>query len=238
MPKNVSEILEYLRRDELKNINLINTMQVYPVHSAECIGDAVMVRSTTDREWVFISASHQDELKALKSNLTERDTCFAAIEDWMIPILIEDRALKWDLATYRFYLPADIFVPQAEHLTAPLSAADAHTIYDNSEYREFLSIDYILDRIRRGVHCGIRVDDRLVAWGMTQDDGAIGFIHVLESHRRKGCAYSISLALIDAVRKAGRLPFECIEEENASSIKLATKLGFKRDRKIHWFEFK
>lgn len=231
-----SDLLTYLRQAELKNINLINFIYTYPIFNVVRAGSSVLVRSRSDRDWVLISSSSEAELKLLTHELDERDVCFAAIEDWMLPILMGDRTMLWDLATDRYYLPADVVLPQSAHETAPLSEADAQTIYAHSDYQQFLSMDYILQRIRLGFHCGIREAGQLLAWGMTQDDGAIGFLHVLETHRRKGYAYSISLALIEAVRQAGQLPFECIEEENANSIRLATKLGFKKDRKIHWFE--
>ena len=84
-------------------------------------------------------------------------------------------------------------IPKSEFEASPLSLADAETIYNNSEYKEALSIDYIKDRITNGSSVGLYEKDQLVAWGMTQDDGGMGFLHVLPECRRKKYGYNITL---------------------------------------------
>ena len=75
-----------------------------------------------------------------------------------------------------------------------------------------------------------------LAWAMTHDDSAIGFLHVLEAYRRQGFAYELTVYLIHQLRQQGKIPFVHIEETNLKSIHLAMKLGFRKDRRVHWFE--
>jgi 8-oxo-dGTP diphosphatase len=71
---------------------------------------------------------------------------------------------------------------------------------------------------------------------MTQDDGSIGVLHVLDEDRGRGYAYDLTVFLINRLREQGRLPFVQIEETNTKSMNLALSIGFRRDRRIRWFK--
>ncbi len=238
MAKVYSKIIQMLKNDEVKNINIINFMENNTVRSIETAGDSVLLKGRSDREWIYISSSSEAELKILKSKLDGQDKNFGAIEEWMIPILTEDKNVIWDLSMAQYYLPEDIELPESEIKTVPLTSHDAKIVYENSEYKDFISIDYVIEQIERGISAGFFENGWLAAWGMTQDDGGMGFLHVLAEHRRKGYGRSITLALIEQIRKKGKLPFAYIEEDNVKSINLILKLGFKKDKKIHWFGIK
>jgi 8-oxo-dGTP diphosphatase len=44
--------------------------------------------------------------------------------------------------------------------------------------------------------------------------------------------------LSQQLRMQGKVPFVHIEEENVKSTRLAMKLGFQRDRRVHWLELR
>ena len=138
----------------------------------------------------------------------------------------------------QFYLPDNIVIPKSEFKAIPLSLADTEMLYDNSEYKEALSIEYIKDRITKGSSVGLYEKDKLVAWGMTQDDGGMGFLHVLPECRRKKYGYNITLLLIEKIRQKGKIPFVYIEKENIKSINLVLNLKFKKHKGVHWFQLK
>ena len=73
---------------------------------------------------------------------------------------------------------------------------------------------------------------------MTQDDGSIGVLEVLEEYRGRGYAYDLTVYLIARLREQGRIPFVQVEDTNTKSMNLALKLGFRKDRRIHWFKVK
>ena len=236
--KKYNKIIELLREDELKNINLLNFIENNPVLDIKTKGKSILLRGVSDQIWIYISSSDEDELKFLKSRLHEKDKNFAAIEDWMVPVLLEDDELIWDLSMTQFYLPDNIVIPKSKFKANPLSLADAETLYDNSEYKEALSIGYIKDRIIKGSSVGLYEKDKLVAWGMTQDDGGMGFLHVLPECRRKKYGYNITLLLIEKIRQKGKIPFVYIEKENMKSINLVLNLNFKKHKGLHWFQLK
>jgi 8-oxo-dGTP diphosphatase len=236
--KALKKTIESLKKDRLGNINLINFIENTHITGIERIGNSLLVRGNSDRNWVYIKCSSIRELSAIKGMLNEEDKCFAAIEDWMFPVLIKDEGLLWGVSMTQFYLPDDVDLPEPVHPTKALSEKDAGTVYDNSEYQDYISVEYIQDRIRAGISKGIYENNKLVAWGLTHDDGGLGSLHVLRGVRRKGYGLSITLSLIKEVRRAKQIPFCYIEQDNYRSINLVSKPGFIRHRNCRWFQIK
>jgi len=232
----VDDLIKLLKRDERKNVNVLNFISQNPVFGIARIGNSVLVRGKSDRLWVYVSSASRDELELLAEDLGAEDDHFAAVEEWMIPILSRGKEIAWNLSMAQFVLPDDITVPEPDVAVRSLSSEDAVHVYENSEYKEFISVEYVQSRILRGPSVAIQEDDQLAAWAMTQDDGAMGFLHVLERYRKRGYGYNVTLALIRAMRRQNKRPFAYIEEDNQPAIRLVSKLGFERDKKVHWLQ--
>ena len=233
---NLGSALRILAKDRINNIGMINFIQNYGVLSVDIIGNSALVKGISDRRWVYISCRDHNDLSGMKNKLGKDDTSFAVIDEWMIPDLTEGRKILWDLITEQYYLPDDVQIPSCEYKTITLSAKDTDTVYSSSDYKEYISPEYVTDRIKRGVSAGIYEEGKLVSWGITQDDGAIGFLHTIDIYRRKGYARSITLSIIEALRKQRKLPFAYVKPGNQMSADLLLKLGFKKNKTIHWFE--
>lgn len=102
---NLDTLINLLRRDPQRNINLLHFIADYAVTGYERAGDSLLVRSVSDRPWVFVSSSSEAELRQLARKLRPEDTHFAAVEAWMIPILAAGRKIGWDLSMMQFILP-------------------------------------------------------------------------------------------------------------------------------------
>jgi len=223
-------------KNQISNINIINFIENYPIHYVEKIGDSVLVKGISDRNWIYISSKSEEELKIIKSRLDNKDKNFAIIEDWMIPILSKEHKIKWKLVTMRLILLGGTSKVELTHSVEELTVNDAEIIYENSDYKDFISIKYIIERITNGASSCVRYRDKLIAWGITQDDGAIGFLHVLPDYRKRGYAKDVMLNLIKKAHHNNRIPFVHIDEQNEKSMRLAIELGFKKDRVVSWFE--
>lgn len=234
----IETALNKLERDKINNISIINFIKNNQVLSIDIIGKSVLLRGKSDRVWIYISCYDEDELYIIKNKLTKDDINFGAIDEWMIPILVRAKKIKWDIAVIQFYLPGNLEVPPVDHETLTLTTDEAQTIYDNYTLKEYISIEYIIERIRKGINAGIYDDNNLVSWGITQDDGAIGFLHTLDKYRRKGYGYNVVLSMIEQLMHNGKLPFAYIEPSNKNSINLFRKLGFKENKRAHWFQIK
>lgn len=230
--------LKILGADVPKNIGLINFLKYNQILNVEIIENSVLARGISDRRWVYISCNNVKELSLIKNKLNKEDDNFASIDDWMFPILTEGKEIIWDLSMIQYYLPDDIRLPSSKFNTTQLTENDAHIVFSNSDYKQFISIEYVKVCIRKGISAGLYDNNKLVSWSITQDDGAIGFLHTLDEYRRKGFGYNITLSMIEQIRNSGGLPFANVLPTNKRSIDLLLKLGFKESKRIHWFQIK
>lgn len=233
---SIKSAIELLEKDKVNNVGIINFIKNNSIVSISIIGESILVKGTSDRNWIYISCRNKSELDLIKNNLTAEDDNFAAIDDWMVPHLCDGKKVIWDLSTIQFFLPDDVELSIPEIKTRALSERDAPIVYNNSEYKEYISLDYVMDRINHGISAGIYDNNKLVSWAITQDDGAIGFLHTLDDYRRKRYGYNITLAMIEKLRSINELPFAYAKKDNNRSINLLCKLGFRENKIIHWFQ--
>lgn len=233
---NMDMALQILNTDRLRNINIINFMKQYPIKSVDIEGQSVMVRGTSDKNWVYLSSKSETELLSLINRLSRNDDNFAVVEDWMVPYILKDSGKEENLTCIKLYLPDNVSLPACKCKISELSVEDAEYIYDNYKYQNFTCIEYIKDRITRGIGLGIYESNKLTAWIITHDDGAMGFLNVLPEYRRRGYGLELTVSLVQKLRAAGEIPFVHIEEGNIKSMSLALKLGFVKDRRVNWFK--
>lgn len=243
-PKLHGMVLEHLRekasllleKDKIKNINIINFMKNYPVNWIDTAGASVLVRGRSDEEWSYITGESEIELQRLIKGLDKEDKCFAVLEDWMLPHIIRGNKIRSRLTSIKLVYDRSAPTPAPRYDAVDLPASEASYIYGNSGYKEYISIDYIDERIRNGVGLGIYEGGRPIAWALTHDDGAIGFLNVLEGYRGKGYGTAIMAAMVKRLLELGEVPFLHIEEDNHKSMSLALKTGFRKDRRVHWIK--
>jgi 8-oxo-dGTP diphosphatase len=237
MKESLKMIIESLQQKKFKNMNMLYFMENNPVHSLDLIGNSVILRGESDQQWVYISSPNEQEFSDAASRLKKDDRYFAAVEDWMLPLLKANKTTVWQLSMLKLVLPESVTFPKIYHShITPLSINDAEYLYEHSMYQGVTSPEYIRDRIQSGPSAGIHSSGKLVAWAMTHDDSAIGFLNVVEAYRRKGYANELMIYLIHQLRQHGRIPFAHIEDANIRSINMAMKVGFRTDRRVHWLE--
>ncbi len=115
----------------------------------------------------------------------------------------------------------------------PLVARDAATIA--ALWPHGRRVDYVRARIRAWPSCAVRHGGRLVAWGLTHDDGSMGFLHVLDEWRGRGFARAITAALSRRLLELGVRPHLYIMQDNLASITLTESCGFCRVGEYVWF---
>ena len=230
----VNGLSDLLIEDFLRNINIIYFLENYPLTVFRILGKSALIRAKSDRDWIMISSRNEYEFQLLLSNYENKFKNFAFIEDWMIPVIASNKKIEWQLSTTQYFLPSETCIPDKKHITASLNEHDADFIVNNSDYGAYLSVEYVKDRIRRAPSAGIYIDNRLAAWIHTHDDMAIGSLHVIPEYRRQGFGISLTIDLINKIRKLGKIPLVYIEPTNTNSLSLVKKLGFKTHKNINW----
>lgn len=139
----------------------------------------------------------------------------------------------WLNACYLYCLrPGQLVIDRSHRVTA-LRPDDAAAIRSYWPYGR--SVEHLRRRIVAGPSCGIRHRGRLVAWGLTHDDGSMGFLHVMKDYRGQGMARAITTALAGRLLRLGATPFLYIVKRNRPSIRLTEGMGFERVGEHGWF---
>jgi 8-oxo-dGTP diphosphatase len=232
------ELKELLYTDSNRNIATIGFFKNYPILDFFIENNSALIYGTSNHLWTHIISSSEKELESLLEKHHTKTSFYYSVEDWMIPLILKYGKEDWRMTTHRYVLDNGIPIDPPKTKIIKLNASHASIIYENSDYKEFISIDYTKQRISKDISAGIMINNELIAWGFTHDDGALGFLHVLESHRRMGFGKEILLGL-GQMRKNEKKPiFGNIIPENKASINLVSKLSFKFDRKVSWISLK
>lgn len=162
---------------------------------------------------------------------------FCATPSWVVKYVIRNRELRWSNPCYGYALTdPDKLRKFSVARVGALSPDDSRLVAKYWPYYGGKGDSmYVNWRIRTGPTCAIRRKGELVAWGLTHDDGSMGFLHVLEQHRGKGYARTIGTALARKSIRHGIMPFVFIEAKNRASQRLTERLGFDKLGPYSWF---
>ena len=139
----------------------------------------------------------------------------------------------WYNHCYLYVLKPGRLVINRAHRVSRLRPDDAPLVARNWPYGR--SADQILRRIGNGPGYCIRRKGIPVAWGLTHDDGSMGFLHVVEAYRGQGMARALTTALARRLLSIGVQPFMYIVTGNSASIRLTASMGFTRAGRFSWF---
>ena len=102
MRKN--EIINHLNKNRIKNISMIGVIDNYGIASSLQYKDSLLITAETDHLWAYTSSSSEKELIGLLKKFNYKSNYFASLENWMIPIISNDRKIEWELKTERLIL--------------------------------------------------------------------------------------------------------------------------------------
>lgn len=245
---------------QTQNITLIDKMlKNHPLALINILG-----RIRVNQEpWVF----HLKSLENPKSFIFEQDNWFAPYgetqEDFKeimasfsfpkeadfcgIPLLwanwvmesLPDYELNWEESCALYYMPIESYENFLQKpLRDSLKIKDLEKVNDHYTYKEEGSDLYLKKCIEKNPSSVIREGNEPVSWALMREDGSLGVMYTLESHRKKGYAVEVSYDLIHKVIQEELQPYLHIRVENEASRKLAEKLGFKYWGDVLWFGLK
>ncbi|OQX93129.1 MAG: hypothetical protein B6I17_04140 [Tenericutes bacterium 4572_104] len=237
---NNQEILEFLNRDQIKNIIIINQINKGSKFKSFKYKNSMMFRfekSKEDSFRVHFSCSNELELTELMKNLTPDDKYFACVERWIVPYISKDKKENFNEACHKFYLPNHIKIEEPTTKVQTIKIEDAEIVNDRWHYKDDSSLDYIKTRIREGVTGAVYDDGKIIAWCITHSDGSLGSMFVEEEYRKKNYASSITSYMVTELRKEKKIPFLFVVEGNDKSLHLSRKFGFEEVGKVNWCSF-
>lgn len=218
-----------------------DNMRFFKAHNVSLFervtGDGELYVGMSDRPWVYMNCKESDPeaLHRLLMLLPEEYVNFALVEDWMVDRVARDFARTREMVCTRLYLPEAVTLPSGEIQVSALMVEDAVEIQNSHAYNEYTDLEYVTKQIENGYGACVRVDGKLVAWAITHDDGAIGFLFVQPDYRGKGYGEAVTAWIAERLRKDGFAVYVHIEADNFKSMNLAKKVGFVEDRNVRWF---
>ncbi len=210
----------------------------YPIDDYIIVNDCALIEGKSDRKWKHLIASNIDELNCLLEKIDLQKANFYGVENWVREYLELNHHVEKIFPTMRYIFPHSTVSFEQDHEVNSLISEDADHIYSHSDYKDVTPVHYIEERIQNGISSGIRLDGVLVAWGITHDDGALGFLNVLPEYRMNGLARSIMINMISQVLKQNKTPFANIVIGNEAPMRLVETFGFKYDRPLNWVQLK
>ncbi len=229
-----ADLLNHLQSNPISNMPVLGFFENYPLDKHVIYNKSLILIGTSDYSWAYLSVPEPNDLDSLLEKFGFESLYFANVEEWMIPQLTRNHRIEWKLLTNRYYLPEEIEVEPTDKASGPLDSSHVGYIYQNSAYKDFTSELYISERIARDISAGIWLDDKLVGWGLTHDDGSLGFLNVISEYRGKGIGEAIFRTLIRGKQENQKPVFVNVEPQNKQSINLLKKLGLEFDRAVSW----
>jgi len=211
--------LENFKKDFLTNISVTGFIENNTITEVIEINNAYLIKGKSDVEWIYLVCKNEIELKWLLEKTTGDNKYFTSVEDWMIPVITKSNKPEWLLSAMRYYLPYNIEIPQNKIEVTSLTNEHIGFIISQSNYKQFLTASYVEERINKSISAAILKGTKLIAWGLTHDDGALGSLHVLDEYRKKGYGKEILISLINQSRQFKKVPFVQIEEKKQQSNK-------------------
>ena len=159
-------------------------------------------------------------------------------EEWMLP-LVEARAETFDGgAFWLFELDPKDFHDYEGRGVRRLDAEWGDLVGKTWDPDWDRAGEFVRSRIAAGHAYAVYEDGKPVAWALlhfeTPTVSMMGFLHVLEPHRRKGYARSVSSALVKDILARGKRPALHVATTNVPSLELTASLGFHKVKKQVW----
>ncbi len=235
---SIEDAIKILEKEPIHNLPLISLLKLHPqyVNDIQRVGDSLIIRRSLEFDWTSISHCPEGNFENVFQNITDDDLAFDSLETKYFDRVKRDFEVEWFTHANMLILSDDVEIDEPSHDVIPLTLSDANIVNDFWEHKKENTLDYIKRQIESDITASIRIDKKPIAWGMTHDTGALGFLYVMEECRGRGYAKSVTCHLVNQLRTKGRTPFAFIAIENERSYTLAKKLGFIDAGKYSWLK--
>lgn len=234
---NNKEIIEFLKKDFLLNVDILDCIKGNN-HKIIAINENGVLIEHKYSKVIMISANKLESAKELIDKIPDSTELVVGHQD-----------LYYDYLKEKFMPLNEMECCQAvytERKELPIISCAA-TIkllsdeYTNEVFNQYNSnfttkVEYIRQRIESETMFGAFIDNKLVGFVGTHEEGSIGLLDVIPQYRKLGIATVLQTYATNLALTQNRIPYGQVVTGNEASIKLQEKLGFKISKeKIYWF---
>lgn len=201
-----------------------------------------------DDEWTAPFAKTEKGIANLVGQMEERPYFeFCGIPMNIARVVIESLkqkgyALDWEEHCGLYHLPAsayDRYQAEDSQPLGPILETDLETVNHYYTYKGEGSLAYLKQCISANASSMVRDENGApVSWALIREDGSMGVMYTLKTHRKKGLAKKVSIDLIKKAIQTDLVPYVHIVIGNAPSVALATELGMVKWGEVLWFGLK
>jgi ribosomal protein S18 acetylase RimI-like enzyme len=226
------EAIAFLEAHVPRSLHLLGLIRENEARLVESCPGGVLVKPRTFYSLFAVTPDAAESL--LDAVSWDGPVGFSAVPAELADIVAARGTVAWRGRFWFYYLPEAVHTAPPPQTVQPLRPEDAKIVHEYWPYGEPGNLQYVLERIDRGITAGLRLDGTLVAWGLTHSSGAMGFLHVLDEHRRRGYAQAVTAHLVAEIRRRGRTPFVYIDVSNTASVGLAERFGMVQVEQAEW----
>ncbi len=230
-------VFAYLRKKPYVNLNMICKLEntSIPVYtdcpenpSGVVLKDGYMHFLYTESE-AFIEA-------VLDTFMSDGYFGFSGVDQSIAQRIQAKRKLDWENpCTIYAYKKDHVDLIDCVYTVKSLDVSDAEIVDSYYEYSNENSLERIREDIKNRPSSAVYDDGKPVCWVLVHEDGSMGIMYTMESHRRMGLAEVVSRDLTKKLVDLGKVPFLQIVDGNEKSHGLAAKCGFEPVGKCSWF---
>lgn len=233
------EMMEILKLNKIKGINMINFINTYGVEVANIIESGLRIKAKSDVYRNYILPKDEENFQEILKTMGKDEKAFCVFNDWVKNKVIKSGEIEWVISCKKYYFPIDKNIEVNKKFDIRrLHRDEAEYIHYNYEFRDYIALEYIKERVDKEVSFGIYENNVLVGWVLTHDDGAIGLLNVMKEYRNKGYGEAVVRIIVKELLKKKKLPFAHIEDYNEVSLNLFKRVGMIEEGEIHWIKLK
>ena len=229
----IEKALEYLKRDTLLHVDMLETIKRGIGEVIYAGNDGVVLLNSGYT--YMISVESEETLERACSVIGKRPEVICAHNALFTPLLQEKYGYKHQMECFQCaYMSGeklDLRASEGIELK-PLTIEQLDFVVEN--YSHNPDRNYILERLEAGM-IGAFYGNEIVGFVGTHTEGTMGMLEIVPAYRRRGIAYTLEAAMINYTLDKGFIPHAHIVTTNEASIKLQEKVGMNfSDKTATW----
>lgn len=233
-----ASIFEYLRKNEIVNLNIIGIIENEP--EAEIFSNSdgqpkgVVVRNGYMNYIYTEEDSFLDE--AFETLFQVGFFGFSGVYRPIAEKIKKKYIVNWESRCDLYYHPGNnLDLGLIKNSVHKAELRDANIIDELYNYRSEWSLDAIKKDIIKRPSSVIYDNGEIASWVLVHNDNSIGLMYTKDKFRKRGYALDVTIDITANILESGKIPYLHINETNNMSPGLAKKCGFVKYGHADWF---
>lgn len=236
----IEKVLEFLYKEYLLHVDMIECIKNNEYKIIEYIEGGVLI-SDKEEALIMLTAFNMETAKALIDKIP-KGVEMLVIHQYFYCNYLKERFNVYDeMSCYQsVYTKNKPFNIEESSINVKiLNEEYVESIFNNYSSKNTVDIKYIKERINTNTMLGAFINEKLVGFIGTHEEGSMGILEVLPQYRKNGIGALLQKHATNLALQQSRIPYGQVKVNNEKSIKLQKKLGFELSSEIvYWLMIK